>query len=429
VILNNLQVHQGIAKKVYQLCKIRCKQKQTFAKKSSKTCCGDQDDISLKNFCGAEDDISSKSLLSHKDDISNTSLEDDFTLEDLLDSKFCLSSSSCDSDGSLSDHSKSVSRNLSESSDDSLIQFYNSSQEILPGIPKLLRLDSTEVNVASDEVSDDSSDVHDEDDEESDWDELSCDGQDQVDNSYLMDLFSTGLCLTNLRPTPVSTQCFSLPCLTTTSPTHCFLPDPANFNPIGPRMARVNSICLVSPTTFAFEIPQVRNLNRVGIEKDNCGKKDFGDVDLEFGAGSVHDPGFGAGRVEDPGFGAGSDVDPGFDASSVADPVFGANRSEDLDRVNNDWKSVPDKSRLSSPVVQFSCSPVTIIMEPDNLADDLKQARISDFPRRQADKERMERLLAPILTNKHRQNIYQKIYLSNDNKTLGLTNSSESLNS
>ena len=48
------------------------------------------------------------------------------------------------------------------------------------GIPKLLRLDSTEVNVVSDEFSGDD-DVHDEDDagEESDWDESDdCEGQD-----------------------------------------------------------------------------------------------------------------------------------------------------------------------------------------------------------------------------------------------------------
>ena len=80
--------------------------KANICKKSSKTCCDDQDNISLKSFCGAEDDISSKSWLSHKDDILNTSLEDDFTLEDWMDSICCVSSSSCDSESSLSDNSK-----------------------------------------------------------------------------------------------------------------------------------------------------------------------------------------------------------------------------------------------------------------------------------------------------------------------------------
>ena len=92
--------------------------KANICKKSSKTCCGDQDDISLKSFCGAEDDISlksfcgaeddisSKSWHGHKDNISNTSLEEDFTLEDWVDSMCCVSSNSCDSESSLSDNSK-----------------------------------------------------------------------------------------------------------------------------------------------------------------------------------------------------------------------------------------------------------------------------------------------------------------------------------
>jgi len=60
-------------------------------------------------------------------------------------------------------------------------------------------------------------------------------------------------------------------------------------------------------------------------------------------------------------------------------------------------------------VVKFSDNPV-IILEPENLAEDLQNARLSDFKQRQADRERMERLLGPILTPTHRQNIYRKIY-------------------
>jgi len=63
--------------------------------------------------------------------------------------------------------------------------------------------------------------------------------------------------------------------------------------------------------------------------------------------------------------------------------------------------------------VKFSDNPV-VILEPESLAEDLQEARInSDFIRRKADKERNERLLAPILTQKHRQNIFQKIYGEN----------------
>ena len=65
--------------------------------------------------------------------------------------------------------------------------------------------------------------------------------------------------------------------------------------------------------------------------------------------------------------------------------------------------------RKSGKYVTFS-DDVKIIEEPEDLANDLQNARISDFPKRQADRERMERLLAPILTVGHRGEIYQKIY-------------------
>ena len=48
-------------------------------------------------------------------------------------------------------------------------------------------------------------------------------------------------------------------------------------------------------------------------------------------------------------------------------------------------------------MVKF-CDAPTIILEPDSLAADLHQARLSNFKQRHADRERMERLLAPVLT-------------------------------
>jgi len=68
------------------------------------------------------------------------------------------------------------------------------------------------------------------------------------------------------------------------------------------------------------------------------------------------------------------------------------------------------RSDKAAPCVVKFCDAPTIILEPDSLADDLHQARLSDFKQRQADRERMERLLAPVLTQTHRQNIYRKIY-------------------
>merc|ERR1719312_1481272 len=65
------------------------------------------------------------------------------------------------------------------------------------------------------------------------------------------------------------------------------------------------------------------------------------------------------------------------------------------------------KSKTSC--VRF-CDDVDVIEEPDDIAEDLQNARISDFQARKADQERMERLLAPILTKVHREKMFQKIY-------------------
>jgi len=68
-----------------------------------------------------------------------------------------------------------------------------------------------------------------------------------------------------------------------------------------------------------------------------------------------------------------------------------------------------EDTEATSKSVKFSSDP-TIILEPESLAEELQLARIGEFAARQADRERMERLIAPILTETHRQNIYQQIY-------------------
>ena len=70
----------------------------------------------------------------------------------------------------------------------------------------------------------------------------------------------------------------------------------------------------------------------------------------------------------------------------------------------------PGSNDKAAPCVVKFCDAPTIILELDSLAADLRQARLSDFKQRHADRERMERLLAPVLTQTHRQNIYRKIY-------------------
>ena len=70
---------------------------------------------------------------------------------------------------------------------------------------------------------------------------------------------------------------------------------------------------------------------------------------------------------------------------------------------------VKDDIGITSKTVKFSNDP-TIIVEPENLAEELQLARIGEFAARQADRERMERLLGLILTETHRKNVYRRIY-------------------
>ena len=74
-----------------------------------------------------------------------------------------------------------------------------------------------------------------------------------------------------------------------------------------------------------------------------------------------------------------------------------------------DVEEEEDDTEATSKTVKFSSDP-TIILEPESLAEELQLARIGEFAARLADRERMERLIGPILTQTHRQNIYQHIY-------------------
>ena len=53
-----------------------------------------------------------------------------------------------------------------------------------------------------------------------------------------------------------------------------------------------------------------------------------------------------------------------------------------------------------------------IIEEPEDLIEDLAMARMSDFKKRQADKERMERLMKPVLSKVHREKVYNERILA-----------------
>ena len=73
-----------------------------------------------------------------------------------------------------------------------------------------------------------------------------------------------------------------------------------------------------------------------------------------------------------------------------------------------------DKTKLISDRVELSCFPKKmvcfcdesqIINEPEELIEYLAMARKSDFQKRQIDKERMKRLLGPVLSKVHREKI------------------------
>ena len=71
--------------------------------------------------------------------------------------------------------------------------------------------------------------------------------------------------------------------------------------------------------------------------------------------------------------------------------------------------TLTDTMKKTGKTVRFS-NDITNIPEPKYLAEDLHLMRMSDFNMRRADRERMERLLSPLLTHSHREKIYRKIY-------------------
>jgi len=74
-------------------------------------------------------------------------------------------------------------------------------------------------------------------------------------------------------------------------------------------------------------------------------------------------------------------------------------------------------THLKGTHVHFNLTP-TIIYEPEELSNDLREYRKDTFQRRQADKCRLERMLSPILTIEHRCKIYDRMKASETSTTL-----------
>jgi hypothetical protein len=62
-------------------------------------------------------------------------------------------------------------------------------------------------------------------------------------------------------------------------------------------------------------------------------------------------------------------------------------------------------------LVQFSSPDLwKSYFEAPELADELRAARSSDLPRRKADQERLARIIAPVLAQKHRDKVFQRLH-------------------
>jgi hypothetical protein len=105
-------------------------------------------------------------------------------------------------------------------------------------------------------------------------------------------------------------------------------------------------------------------------------------------------------------------------AAELNTPDSSADR---LRRINADWNftygCVHDRSgtcncdtREEAPRVRFSRPETwTRVDEDPELACDLREARRSDLLQRRADRERLERLIAPVLAPEHRRKVYQRM--------------------
>jgi len=101
---------------------------------------------------------------------------------------------------------------------------------------------------------------------------------------------------------------------------------------------------------------------------------------------------------------------------AAAAPTKADTRLEIVNRAFNEKYSTATREdqeggKSKSAKVHFSDEATwQVIEEPEELADDLCEARCSDLEQRRADRERMERLLGPVLTAVHRRRMYCKIY-------------------
>ena len=71
--------------------------------------------------------------------------------------------------------------------------------------------------------------------------------------------------------------------------------------------------------------------------------------------------------------------------------------------------TIKSKVRFSAPETW------AVHLEDPALSAELKEARVSDFIRRQSDRERLARVISPVLESKHRKAVFERLYGGRDN--------------
>ena len=66
--------------------------------------------------------------------------------------------------------------------------------------------------------------------------------------------------------------------------------------------------------------------------------------------------------------------------------------------------NIKSKVRFSAPETW------AVHLEDPALSAELKEARVSDFIRRQSDRERLSRIISPVLESKHRKDVFERLY-------------------
>lgn len=108
--------------------------------------------------------------------------------------------------------------------------------------------------------------------------------------------------------------------------------------------------------------------------------------------------------------GIGSDSSVGNDVSRIRTANQSWNDFYDGDVDSSLERSgQSSKGRGSACKVCFDEGTNVVIYEDPDLSEELAASRLSDFPQRQADKERMERLIGPILTELHRDKVRRRL--------------------